>query len=251
MIFGSTQNECNKRVQIFSKKCLKSKVGTWVSCSAGAWELRLKGSRGSDGDGARGGGNRGSLLLQHRPVEGVVVLVVEGAEEDSEELAQVHVVGAFLEPQPAAVVQVHGELGRVSFAEDLDGRRHLLLADLLILLLLGRCFESLPRQSSTVEVHQDVAKRLHVVSSGLLDAQVRVDAGVTGRARQVLVFPVGNVLTSPVVSKLLGQTVVDKEELVAVTSDAHQEVVWLDVPMDEVLVVDILDSASGNYIIRG
>ena len=49
-------------------------------------------------------------LLQDGPVERVVELVVEGAEEDAEELTQVHVVGRFLEAQTAAVVQVHGEL---------------------------------------------------------------------------------------------------------------------------------------------
>ena len=38
--------------------------------------------------------------------------VVKVAEEDAEELAQVHVVGRLFEAQPAAVVQVHGELGR-------------------------------------------------------------------------------------------------------------------------------------------
>ena len=49
-------------------------------------------------------------LLQDGPVERVVELVVERAEEDAEELTQVHVVGRLLEAQTAAVVQVHGEL---------------------------------------------------------------------------------------------------------------------------------------------
>ena len=91
--------------------------------------------------------------------------MVEGAEEDPEQLPQVHVVGSLFEPQPAAVVQVHGELGRESFAEHLHGGRHLLLTDLLVLLLLGRRFESLPRKRASVEVHQDVAEGLHVVAS--------------------------------------------------------------------------------------
>ena len=48
-------------------------------------------------------------------------------------------------------------------------------------------------------------------------------------------------LPCPVVPVLLGQTKVYQEELVAVSPDPHQEVVGLDVPVDEVLVVDILD----------
>ena len=126
------------------------------------------------------GGRQGGLLLQHGPVEGVIVLVIEGAEEDPEELPQVHVVGSLLEPEAAAVVEIHGELGREALAEHLDGGGHFLFADLFVLLLFGGGLEALPRQGSAVEVHEDVAQRLHVVAAGLLDAQVSVDAGVPG-----------------------------------------------------------------------
>jgi len=77
------------------------------------------------------------LLLQHGPVEGVVVLVVQRAEEDPEQLAQVHVVGGLFKAKSAAVVQIHRKLGRETFAEDLNGGGHLFLADLFVFLLLG------------------------------------------------------------------------------------------------------------------
>ena len=48
-------------------------------------------------------------------------------------------------------------------------------------------------------------------------------------------------LPRPVVPVFLRQTEVYQEELVAVPSDAHQEVVRLDVAVDEVLVVHVLD----------
>ncbi len=70
----------------------------------------------------------------------------------------------------------------------LDGRGHLLLADLLVLLLLGGCLQTLPRQAAPQEVHEHVAQRLDVVAPALLDAQVRVDARVSRRPRQVLVL---------------------------------------------------------------
>ena len=57
----------------------------------------------------RGAG--GSFLFQHGPVEGVVILVVEGAEQDAEQLPEIHVVRGLLEPQASAVVKIHGELG--------------------------------------------------------------------------------------------------------------------------------------------
>ena len=120
----------------------------------------------------------GGLLLQHRPVERVVVLVVERPEEDPVELAEVHVVRRLLEPQAAAVVEVHGELCGEALAQHLcilysqkmkadlivlpimrrarlylNRRRHLLLADLLILLLLGGRLQTLPWKRTPVNVH--------------------------------------------------------------------------------------------------
>lgn len=50
------------------------------------------------------------LLLQHRPVKRVVVLVVQRAEQNSEQLTKVHVIWTFLKTQPSSVVQVHREL---------------------------------------------------------------------------------------------------------------------------------------------
>ena len=114
----------------------------------------------------------GGLLLQHRPVERVVVLVVERPEEDPVELAEVHVVRRLLEPQAAAVVEVHGELCGEALAQHLyinsglivllimvrarlylDRCRHLLLADLLILLLLGGRLQTLPWKRTPGNVH--------------------------------------------------------------------------------------------------
>ena len=74
-------------------------------------------------------------------------------------------------------------------AEHLDRGRHLLLADLLVLLLLGGGLEPLPGQGAPVEVHQHVAQALHVVPPALFDPEVGVDGGVPSRAGQVLVFP--------------------------------------------------------------
>ena len=47
----------------------------------------------------------------------------------------------------------------VTFAQHLYRSGHLLLADLLVLLLLGGCLEALPGQGAQVEVHEHVAER--------------------------------------------------------------------------------------------
>ena len=76
-----------------------------------------------------------------------------------------------------------------------------------------RNLEALPRQWSTVEVHKNISKWLHVVSSALLNTKVCVDARVPSRPCQVLVFTVGNVLTSSIITIFLCQAVVDKKNL--------------------------------------
>lgn len=48
-------------------------------------------------------------MLEHGPVESVIILMVERAEEDAEQLTQVHVVWGLIKAEPSAVVQVHGE----------------------------------------------------------------------------------------------------------------------------------------------
>merc|ERR1719193_1047113 len=144
-----------------------------------------------------------SLLLQHCPVEGVVILMVEGTEQDPEELSEIHVVWGLLKPQPAAVVEVHGKLCRESLAQNFNGCGHLLFTDLLVFLFLSCSLQSLPWQATSVEVHEDVPQALHVVPPALLNAQVCIDGGVSGSAGQVLVLSVWDVLPSSVVPVLL------------------------------------------------
>ena len=78
----------------------------------------------------------------------------------------------------------------------------------------------------------------------LTNAQVGVDGGVAGSASQVLVFPVGDVLVGAGVPVLLGQAEVNDVHQVALLPQPHEEVVGLDVPVDEVLGVDVLNAAD-------
>ena len=71
------------------------------------------------------------------------------------------------------------------------------------------------------EVHEYVSQRLHVVPSRLLNAQVRVDRGVSGGPREVLVFPVRNVLMSTIVTKLFCQSKIDGVDEVTLLAEPH------------------------------
>lgn len=71
-----------------------------------------------------------------------------------------------------------------------------------------------------------------------------VDGSVASRARQVLVLPVGDVLVRPGVAVLLGQAEVNDVDQVALFAETHQKVVGLHVSVDEVLGVDVFNSAD-------
>lgn len=108
------------------------------------------------------------LVLVDSPVEDIVVLETLTNEQITEDLTQVAVVGLVIETQGAGVIQVDGELVGEAAAQNLGRGCHLLFHDTVILLLLGRSLQTLPRQRATAEVKHNVTKRLHVITSGLL-----------------------------------------------------------------------------------
>lgn len=57
-------------------------------------------------------------------------------------------------------------------------------------------------------------------------------------------LPIGNVLTSSVVPEFLGQSVINEEKFVTVPADSHEEVIWFNVSVNEVLVMDEFNAAN-------
>jgi hypothetical protein len=127
-------------------------------------------------------------------------------------------------------------------AEEVDRRRHLLLHDLLLLLLLRDRAEALPGERAAEEVHEDVAEGLEVVAARLLDAEVVVDGRVARRAREVLVLALHDVHVSLRVALALREAEVDDVDDVRAAAEPHEEVIGLDVAVDEGLGVDVLDA---------
>ena len=104
------------------------------------------------GHGCRGSPDRGaggSFLFQHGPVKGVVILVVEGAEQDAEQLPEIHVVRSLLEPQASAVVKIHGELGGKTLGKKEDLVRSRTDSKLKTVILPCRA----PQQALTFSFH--------------------------------------------------------------------------------------------------
>lgn len=71
-----------------------------------------------------------------------------------------------------------------------------------------------------------------------------VDGGITSSTSQVLVLTVWDVEVSLWVSVLLGQTKINDVDLVTTLTNAHEEVVRLDITMDEGFGVDVFDTGD-------
>jgi len=115
------------------------------------------------------------VSLLDAPVKHVVILISLSNKEVAEELAEVGVVRLVIEAQCACVIKENTEFVRKAAAKKIGGSGHFLFHDTVVLLLLCGRLETLPRQSSSQEVHEDVSKRLEVISTSLLNAQVGVD----------------------------------------------------------------------------
>jgi hypothetical protein len=71
-----------------------------------------------------------------------------------------------------------------------------------------------------------------------------VDRSVSGGTSQILVLPVWNVEMCLWVSVLFGKTEINHIDLVSTLSNAHEKVVGLDVPVDEVSRVNVFNSGD-------
>jgi hypothetical protein len=133
---------------------------------------------------------------------------------------------------------------REAVAEVLDRSCLLLLADLLVFLLVGSSLEALPWETATEEVHENVTQSFQVVSARLLASEMGVDTHVTRCTGERFALPVRNVLLRLWVTVLLSHTEVHNVNYISALGawSADEEVVRLDVAVDEVLLVDGLNS---------
>lgn len=124
----------------------------------------------------------------------------------------------------------------VSFVTILYNGELTLFHDSVVLLLLGSSLESLPWKLASEEVliisstplagrkvayHEDITKRLEIISTRLLNTQMSVDRGVPGGTSQVLVLSVWDMEVCLGVSVFLGKTEINHIDLVSTLADTH------------------------------
>jgi len=110
------------------------------------------------------------IVVERRPIEDEVVLVVLTEEEVLEKPAQVRIVGAILETHFPAIVDVCEKLRGAALAQNLNWSGHLLLHDLVVFLFFRVTLHALPGERASDEVQEDVPEALQVVAARLLEA---------------------------------------------------------------------------------
>jgi hypothetical protein len=96
------------------------------------------------------------ILLDEVPIVDVIELESAASEEVLEECPEVRVVGFLIEAEVPDVSEVGRQVLWESLTQRLDGGGDLLLHDALVLVLLVRGLEVLPRELSLQEVHHHI-----------------------------------------------------------------------------------------------
>jgi hypothetical protein len=94
-----------------------------------------------------------------------------------------------------------------------------------------------------------VSNRLKIISPRLLVADVRVNTCVSGSACQVFTLTEWNVLSIGILVTLCETEIDDEDVIFVLIVSSNQKVIWLNIPMDYPLFVDLLNSLNLFQII--
>ena len=183
-------------------------------------------------------------IVKLHPVILSILDLASALESLSEQVAKVVVIWGILKSKVADVAEVLVKLLWEAIAQLGNWGSLLLFSDLLVFLLVGCSLESLPWETSAEKVHEDVAEGLEIVTAGLLTSEMGVDRHITSSSGERLSLTIRDVLFGLWVAVLLGHAKVNGVDDISRLGpcSADKEVVWLDIAVDEVLLVDSLDS---------
>lgn len=125
------------------------------------------------------------------------------------ELAHVLVVGCLLKAQVPHIFEIFLELLGEARTQLVHWGGLLLLSNLLVLLLISRSLQALPRQSTPQEVHKDVAKSFEIIASRLFPSEMGIDTHVTGSSGEGFSLAIRNVLFRLGIPILLSHAKID------------------------------------------
>lgn len=155
------------------------------------------------------------------PIKDVIILIAFTNKEIAEKLAEVGVIRLIIETESASIIQEDAKLVGETTTKEVSWSSHLFFHYTVVFLLLGCSLETLPRKSTTEEVHEDVSKGFKIIAAGLFNTKVGIDRSIAGGTREILILSVRNMEVSPRITVFLGQTKVNHIDLIATLPNAH------------------------------
>ena len=160
------------------------------------------------------------------------------------------VVRLLLELECTAVLHELTELRGVTAAQLLQRRLDLLFLDVVVLFILRSSGKTLPWQLTFDEVEEHVANCFQVISSRLLNSLVGRYRRISSCSGQIFAIFVWDMLALTILIALGQAEIYDVDIVSARFCATNQEIVWLDIPMDDPLLVyflDALDQLNGDH----
>ena len=121
--------------------------------------------------------------------------------------------------------------------------------DFLIFFLQYLNIQVLPGKSTICEIYKHIANRFKVVSARLFNTKMGIDRCIAGCSRKVFILFILNMLMCFGVTVPLGETEIDNVYNMRFLAEAHEEILWLNIPMYEVLGMKTRNCTELNNLI--
>ena len=150
---------------------------------------------------------------------------------------QIIIVWLLLKLKILTIIHILMKLPGAPEAELLHRSTDLLLFNLPIGFILVAWPNILPRQLSREEIDQDIPNSFEVISSGKFFTQVSMYWSISGSTSQRLIITVSQVFLCGFIIIFLSQTHIDYVDNPALLMEAHQEIIWFDISMNEIFLM--------------
>ena len=164
----------------------------------------------------------------------------------TEHLTQEVIVGFFLKFECFDILEVsveHQAVLSIGFQQVVHLCQLFESTNLSVLFGLAWDLDSLPGQFADEKVEQKIPQRLEVISPTLLVPFMGSDTSIASSTNQTLASLYGDVLLCLEVDVAFGESKVDGIDHLPFFPTPHHEVVSLDIPMNETLSMDLLETS--------
>ena len=148
----------------------------------------------------------------------------------------------FFEFQITNLLHVFSEFTLILRAKNWNRQRKFEISNSLIFFSFGTTSDALPRKGAVQEIQHHVAKGLQIISARQFDTNLAVYGGISRCTRWSSAIAIRNMLASASIDISFGEAKIDHIYLVNLLACAYQEILRFDIPVYDVLRVNVFKS---------